>query len=110
MKEILIIVLICLALSGQLQSVLAVLYVLGAWAAIFWVLKKIGIFSAPRRASDAAGRAAYNGMMNMFRGPSKEEIARERERQQAKKDYAFHSYQAERYKGSRDGAWHEDTA
>lgn len=63
MKKILIIVLICLALSGQLQSALAVLYVLGAWAAIFWVFKKIGIFSAPKRASDAAGNAvrrAYN--------------------------------------------------
>lgn len=29
---------------------------------------------------------------------------------QAGKDYAFHSYQAKKYAGSKDGAWHADMA
>lgn len=62
MKKFLIIAVICLALSGD-PTAMAVAVVLAVWAPLFWVLKKIGILSAPRRMSNSAGNAvrrSYN--------------------------------------------------
>ena len=54
MKKLIIVVLGLVVLTGHLQEALALIYLLGAWAAFIWVLKKIGVFSAPRRVSNAA--------------------------------------------------------
>lgn len=62
MKKFLIIAVICLALSGD-PTAMAAAVVLAVWVPLFWVLKKIGILSAPRRMSNAAGNAvrrSYN--------------------------------------------------
>lgn len=62
MKKLLIIAVICLALSGN-TTAMALALILAIWVPLFWVLKKIGILSAPRRMSNAAGnevRRAYN--------------------------------------------------
>lgn len=111
MKKLAVIVLLFIALKYGGAAALTIVYLAAAWWGFFWLLRKIGILSAPRRMSKSAGQAFYSGMMNWLnREPTQAEIERERERAQAKKDYAFHSYQAERYKGTRNGAWHEDMA
>lgn len=113
MKKIIIAVLLLLAFAGTGDAHDIAGLVLFIWVCA-WGVKKLmrsGRKSAPTRMSEAAGQAFYSGMMNWLnREPTQAEIERERERAQAKKDYAFHSYQAERYKGTRSGAWHEDMA
>lgn len=62
MKKLLIIAVICLALSGN-TTAMALALILAIWVPLFWVLKKIGILSAPHKMSNAAGNAvrkAYN--------------------------------------------------
>ena len=60
MKKFLIIAVICLALSGN-PSAMALALVLAIWIPLFWLLKKIGILSAPRKMSNAAGNAVRRG-------------------------------------------------
>lgn len=64
-----------------------------------------------RVAMDASD-TIMGGLSGVFypKGPSPEELKREQERKQAKQDYAFHSSQAKKYAGTRDGAWHVDMA
>lgn len=56
MKTLAIIVLIGLALSGNPAAITVAIF-----AAIFWLLKKIRLLSAPRRMSNAAGNAVRRG-------------------------------------------------
>lgn len=59
MKKLLIIAVVCFALTQSVE--VAALVIL--FGAIHWVLKKIGLLSAPTRMSNAAGnevRRAYN--------------------------------------------------
>lgn len=67
--------------------------------------------SAPSRAGRKAGTAAYDGFMSWMtpKQPTQADLDYRR-RQEAKRKYAFHGAQAEKYKGTRDGWWHEQEA
>lgn len=67
--------------------------------------------SAPDRISRKAGQGAYNGFMSWMtpKQPTQADLDYRR-RQEAKQKYAFHSAQAEKFKGTRDGWWHEQEA
>lgn len=59
-------------------------------------------------ASDSVSRGIASALIP--RKPTAQELERERQRAQARKDYAFHSAQAERYAGTRDGEYHKNMA
>lgn len=65
----------------------------------------------PGRIGRQAGQAFYDGAMDRLtpKEPTPDEKLWQ-ERQKAKKDYAFYSAQAKKYKGTGDGAWHEQRA
>ena len=63
MKKLLIIALACFVLTQSQEITVAVTFSVVFFKAIFWVLKKTGLLSAPTRMSNAAGnevRRAYN--------------------------------------------------
>ena len=63
MKKLLIIALACFVLTQSPEITVAVTFSVVFLRAIFWVLKKTGLLSAPTRMSNAAGnevRRAYN--------------------------------------------------
>lgn len=63
MKRLLIIALACYVLTQSTEITAAVTFLVVFFRAIFWVLKKTGLLSAPTRVSNAAGnevRRAYN--------------------------------------------------
>lgn len=67
--------------------------------------------SVSHRAGRKAGTAAYDGFMSWMtpKPPTQADLDYKR-CQEAKRKYAFHSAQAECYKGTRDGWWHEQEA
>ncbi len=103
-----------------LSELLVVIYLVCIWAGAFWIYNRL------------FGRRKGHGRRKSFRStvissanetvsqaiedllipkkPTPQEIERERQRAQAKKDYAFHTRQAEKYSGTRDGEYHKAEA
>lgn len=105
----------CLLLAGG-NGASSALVSLGAVvvfvALIVWVLKKLlgGHQTLPSRMANSAGDAFGRGMMNFLnRQPTQAEL-QEQARRKAREDYAFHSFQAQKYQGTRDGEWHKNRA
>lgn len=61
---------------------------------------------------DSMGSTVTDGIAGVLipRKPTQAEIEAQRRRAQAKKDFAFHDYNARKYAGTRDGAYHENMA